>query len=334
MAEATLYQQLAGALGAGDSTLIPKIFETLVNEDQAKVVLAAAPPATAEELAEKTGISQERVEGMMRVLFEKGLIFKSLKDGVTRYYRVRHVPQLHDATVAALDASKELLALWKQYMDKEWLGYSRRIEAFLPRPAVRVLPVEVTLEPGARIMAFDDVKSIVANAKNLAVTRCTCRVIDGSCGKPVEVCIQVNRAADYAIERGTGRKLGKEEAILMLKKCEEEGLVHVSDNRQEVDHVICNCCQDCCMNWPSLRAGSRKFVVPSRFQAVVDPELCTACETCLDRCYFEAIAMTGEADTALVGADKCMGCGLCAVTCPTDAIRLKEVRPADSIPQH
>ncbi len=334
MAEAKLYQQLAGVLGAGDSRLIPKIFESLVNEEEAKVVLAAAPPATVEDIAQKTGIPKGKAEIMMGVLFNRGLIFKSQKDGITRYYRVRHVPQLHDATAVALDASKELLALWKEYMDKEWLEYSKKIEAFLPRPAVRVLPVDVTLEPGAQILAFDDVKNIVEHAKNLAVTRCSCRVIDGSCGKPVEVCIQVNRAADYAIERGTGRKLGKKEAIQMLQECEKEGLVHVSDNRQEVDHVICNCCQDCCMNWPSLRAGSRKFVVPSRFQAVVDPELCTACETCLDRCYFEAIGMTGVADTALVGADKCMGCGLCAVTCPTDAIRLKEVRPADSIPQH
>ena len=31
-------------------------------------------------------------------------------------------------------------------------------------------------------------------------------------------------------------------------------------------------------------------------------------------------------------AEKCMGCGLCQVTCPEDAITLKAVRPEDFIP--
>ena len=32
----------------------------------------------------------------------------------------------------------------------------------------------------------------------------------------------------------------------------------------------------------------------------------------------------GEGDTAVVNPDKCMGCGLCLVTCPTEAITLEE----------
>jgi NAD-dependent dihydropyrimidine dehydrogenase PreA subunit len=42
--------------------------------------------------------------------------------------------------------------------------------------------------------------------------------------------------------------------------------------------------------------------------------------------------MTGENDTARVDADKCMGCGLCLVTCPEEALSLKEVRPQDFVP--
>jgi NAD-dependent dihydropyrimidine dehydrogenase PreA subunit len=333
MAEKTFYQQLAEAIGAGDSKLIPKIFEVLVDEDEARVLLAAAPPATMEELADKTGILKDRVREMMSILFKKGLIFKSTKEGITRYYRVKRVSQLHDSTAAAVNASRELLDLWKEVMTTEWLGQSRKIEAFVSQPIVRVLPVNVTIEPGTQILAFDDVKQIVRNAKNLAIARCSCRVIDGKCGKPVEVCIQVNRAADYAIERGTGRKINKEEAIEILKGCEEKGLVHVADNRQEVGHVICNCCEDCCMNWASLKAGSKKWVAPSRFEANVDSDLCTSCESCLERCYFDAIHMEGRDNSALIDPMKCMGCGLCAVTCPTDAIHLKEVRPAGSVPE-
>ena len=54
--------------------------------------------------------------------------------------------------------------------------------------------------------------------------------------------------------------------------CEDEGLIHVTGNKRTLGHVICNCCSDCCLNWPSVRTGLGKFVVPSRFRAKVDAE--------------------------------------------------------------
>ena len=48
----------------------------------------------------------------------------------------------------------------------------------------------------------------------------------------------------------------------MLEMCEEQGLVHVAENKQGVGHVICNCCSDCCINWTSMRTGVGKFASP------------------------------------------------------------------------
>ena len=333
MAEKTLYQQLAEAIGAGESKLIPRIFEALVHEKGAKVLLAAAPPATIDEISEKTGFPAQDVVKMLDLLFKKGLIFMSKKEGPTRYYRVRHVVQFHDATAVSLDASRELLDLWKDYMNVEWDQYSQMMRTALPQPVVRVIPVNVSIDSKTQILAFEDVKSIVEGARSLAVTKCSCRAIDGKCGKPLEVCIQVNRAADYSIQRGTGRKLGTEEAIEILKMCEQEGLVHVSDNRKAVGHVICNCCDDCCINWASMTAGLKRFVAPSRFVAQPDAALCSSCETCLDACFFDAISMAGENDTARVDPEKCMGCGLCVAACTSDAISLREVRAPDFVPE-
>jgi heterodisulfide reductase subunit A-like polyferredoxin len=62
----------------------------------------------------------------------------------------------------------------------------------------------------------------------------------------------------------------------------------------------------------------------------VDPESCTACEECPDRCFFDAITVD---DTALIDEDRCMGCGLCAVTCPAGAISLKEIREEGFVPE-
>ncbi len=225
-----------------------------------------------------------------------------------------------------------MLGLWKEFMENEFDEYSRKLEQLLPSAVVRVIPVNISINPETQILAFDDIKNIVSNARTLAVTPCSCRLIDGKCGKPVEVCVQIDKAAEYALERGTGRRLEKDEALQLMKMCEEEGLVHVGDNKRAPGHVICNCCSDCCLNWPSLRTGLGKFVVPSRFRAVVDSESCSSCEACVDRCHFDAISMEGEGATAVVNPEKCMGCGVCLVTCPVEALSLEEVRPAEFVP--
>jgi len=333
MTERTVYQELAEGVGERDSNIIATIFQEMTNEDEAGVLLAAAPPATIQEISEKTGIGEAEIEKMIDPLFKKGLLFKSKKETGIRYYRVRHILQMHDSTAVMVDVPQKVLDLWKEYMNTEYHEYSRKLEEVLPSPIIRVIPVNVSVDAKTQILAFDDIKNVINQARNLAVVPCSCRVIDGQCGKTLEVCVQIDRAADYALERGTGRKLEKDEALEMMKRCEEEGLVHVSDNKRMPGHVICNCCSDCCLNWPSLRTGLGKFVVPSRFEAQVDVELCSSCETCLERCYFEALSMEGEDETALVKPENCMGCGLCLVTCPEEAISLKEVRPADFVPE-
>jgi Pyruvate/2-oxoacid:ferredoxin oxidoreductase delta subunit/predicted transcriptional regulator len=328
MTEMTLYEQLAETVGAAGSSPIAKIFETMADENEAKVLLAASPPATVEEISQKTGIPSGEVDKIVESLFQKGLMFKSRKEDAIRYYRVRHIIQFHDATSVVKDLSPELISLWKKYMDAEWVGYREKLMGMMPKPGLRVVPVNVSIEPQSQVLAFDDVKNLIEEANTIAVTNCACRAVEGKCEGRLERCIQLNRAADYAIERGTGRKLSKQEAIGILKISEEEGLVHCASNQRGPGHVICNCCDCCCMFW-----GQMGYVSPSRFQAMVDVDLCSACEACLDSCHFDALEMVDENETAQVLAEKCMGCGLCLVTCPEEAISLEEIRAQEHIPQ-
>ena len=54
---------------------------------------------------------------------------------------------------------------------------------------------------------------------------------------------------------------------------------------------------------------------------VVNKEECTGCETCVDACPVEAIAM-GEGK-AVIDQDECTGCLTCIDECPVEAIAEK-----------
>jgi hypothetical protein len=56
MKDMTPYQKMAESIGFGDSKIMPKMFAAIADEDEAKLILAASPPATLEELGEKTGL--------------------------------------------------------------------------------------------------------------------------------------------------------------------------------------------------------------------------------------------------------------------------------------
>jgi len=332
MTDLTLHRKLAAEIGWGDSELMPKLFAMVADEDEARLLVAASPPATVEEIAEKSRLPVGRVEELAEPLFMKGLLFRSKQPGPTKYYRVRSLGQFHDATVLTPGVAPEYLELWKEFETTEQTAARERLKGTEVRQGMRVVPVNASIESQTQIAAPDDVSKIVRDARKIAVTNCSCRVIHGITDVPLEVCMQIDRAADYALERGTGRELTKDQAMEMLRMCEEAGLVHCVDNQFEVRHAICNCDAVSCINWSPDPSFARTFAAASRFEARVDADSCTGCELCLDACFFNAISMEGADETATVKSDTCMGCGLCMISCPEDAIGLEEVRPQDSIP--
>lgn len=326
----TAYLELAKRIGLGNSERIPKLFEMIANPTEAALLLAL--PADPTGLSAKLGIEQGEIADMLKTLFVKGLVFPSGKTDPPTYRMSRDLVQFHDASILWPDAPREFLDLWQDFMEIEWPGVAIAFNKMVPRPFTRVIPVGITVEAKTHVLAFEDIEEIISKARTIAVTNCTCRLTAHKCDKPLEACLQINRAADYAIARGTGRRLSKEEALDLARHCEEEGLIHVVMNKQNVDHFICNCCSCCCQTMPILIKHNISVIEPSRFRAQVDPELCTGCEACVERCFFGAITV-GEDQTAQIDMDKCMGCGLCQVPCPADAITMTEVRERDFVPE-
>jgi len=330
-----VYQELTDRILLTGSTLIPELFRMVADPEEAALLLAM--PGTPEQLADAVGRPPAEVAAACRDLYQKGVAFKSFKGGALGYKMCRNLIQFHDATILWTGATPEFLDLWQRFMEEEWPGFARLLVKYVPKPHTRVIPVQRSIETGKQqILDADSVDRIVQAADILAVTRCTCRVIAHKCEQPVEVCLQVDNAARYTIDRGSGREVTKDEALAILRSCEAQGLVHITMNKMQVGHFICNCCPCCCQTLPMIINEGLMISDPSRFQAEIDPEACVNCKTCEERCHFNALTETvnakGDPVMAVV-AEKCMGCGLCYGTCPEEAISLKEVREIDFIPQ-
>ena len=73
------------------------------------------------------------------------------------------------------------------------------------------------------------------------------------------------------------------------------------------------------------------LVVNSHFYAKIDTDECVACGVCADeRCQVNAIEE--EDDVYRIIPEKCIGCGLCISTCPSEAISMKRKLPEEIVP--
>ena len=57
------------------------------------------------------------------------------------------------------------------------------------------------------------------------------------------------------------------------------------------------------------------------FNATVNDQLCTGCQTCLTVCPYDAVSRDHVRGIALISEARCTGCGTCAAACPSNAIQ-------------
>lgn len=330
------YTALATRYGYGQSDRFKKILHILMNEDQVKIVNML--PATTEELAQKLGKPVNIINEMLTDLFKKGVIFESSKG----YRPARDIFQLHDATGSDMRSDeiwgRALLDAWWNFSEEELFKDIPKFVATFPKPISRVLPARDAVADQSKLLPNEDVNAVLDKATKFAVVKCPCRRMAQKCDRPIEVCIQLNKGAEYAIKRGSGREITKEETRQIMQLAAEGGLIHSVMNAGDVGHFICNCCPDCCIfTYPYLKYGGLdKGLAKSRFEARVDVESCSGCQDCVEQCPFGAIEMTKVSGhkkmKAYVDVGKCYGCGVCAVNCAADSIKLYEVRPPEHIP--
>jgi Na+-translocating ferredoxin:NAD+ oxidoreductase RNF subunit RnfB len=198
-------------------------------------------------------------------------------------------------------------------------------------PAIaRVVPVNRRIDAEATVLAYEDTRTMIEGARSFMVTDCICRkekALTGSpCHHTLEACLSFSKEENaYADSSREGRIITREEALAVLDAAEEEGLVHCTYNFQRGQMFVCNCCECCCGFLKLLTEYHTPHgLVRSNWVAAIDADECAACGVCADqRCPVEAVEVTDVGNYRVVD-DRCIGCGVCIITCPNEAMSLFE----------
>ncbi|MBI2865696.1 MAG: 4Fe-4S dicluster domain-containing protein [Chloroflexi bacterium] len=344
---------LAERLEHPGSARLEAILRYWLTDQQARI--CEALPGTPQDVSEKIGLDAGVVRDELEDLFVRGVVFPRGDYAHREYFRfARNTMQIHDASEAtkAVDIveHRKFFELWRDFVDHEFGPRLAEEHAGGAAARGRVVPAYRSIKDLPGVLPYEDYREMLKAQRRVVVVRCSCRIrttaIDDHCEHCAEEerwnCIQMGRSADYSMARGAGKELTHEEALALIDKIEDDGLLHIWRNTASLEGInaSCNCCNDCCIDMaPMIRAGVpiEKMWAKSRYAAYLGSiDTCDGCQDCVARCQFDAIEMVKVPGSkrlkAAVEEDKCFGCGACVVGCKPAALKMKVIRPVEHIP--
>lgn len=278
------------------------ILEAGIDDDMAEVGLAMGyfTKRTAKEMAEIMGKSEEYCHEQMMKLAVYGTCFVNVIDGVDTFWHAESwIPGIMEMIVNNLDVVKKYPVVTYAM---EAYGRVRGPMSAGMFPAgiglMRVIPIETAIEGNSRRASYEEVSKYLNDNTIFSCSPCSCRTdreaMGEGCGHLKEdMCIQMGHAAEYYIRTGRGREITREEAFEIIRRAEENGLMHQIPNidGSGKTHAICNCCGCSCL---SLRSGTmykNVDMVRSNYVSKVDKEKCVACGQCVENCPMNAMKL-------------------------------------------
>jgi Na+-translocating ferredoxin:NAD+ oxidoreductase subunit B len=296
-----------------------EILKRLFTEEEAALATLLSPfPEEAGQIASRTGRNASELEQGLESMAGKGLVFRARRNGKTFFNTAPFMIGLYEYSVKKLDG--DLARLYSSYYEQAFQGEMGLSDI----PGFKVIPLNENLRPMTALYPYPALEDEISKARVISVAECICRkeaaLLGKACGGPLETCLHFGAAAEYYIENRIGRGIGADEALAIVKKADDAGLVHAGVNTRHLSN-LCNCCPCCCASMKGITTKGlprRKFLNPL-YEALVDGDACTGCGACLDRCPVNALSL---GDAASADREKCLGCGLCAGVCPAGAITI------------
>jgi Pyruvate/2-oxoacid:ferredoxin oxidoreductase delta subunit/DNA-binding Lrp family transcriptional regulator len=310
---------------------------------------------TMEQLKESSGLSEEEILKKADVLAKNGVIINQPnRSGVMVYQLFPFHRQFEYIFMKNLEKTEENYRIAQLFgklneehseiVQSQYDGFSAALKRMPPMD--RTVPILENLETGEeinvivneelevpeeKILPTQQIRELIEKYDDIAVGNCYCRQHQEFLGNPcnmIEItpsCMTLGKSARHTSNHGFSKMVSKEEALEILKKCEDAGLVHKAyhkyGNSAAEEVAICNCCNCCCMTARDCLIFP--VVNETNYLAEIDEDLCIGCGTCVDLCFNKAIELNDD-DKAERIEEFCAGCGVCAYHCSENAISLVE----------
>ena len=320
-----IYKKLAlhlnktpGGFPETESGVELRILKQLFNKEEAELACSLVMmPEQVKDLAKRLDKDEDELEKLLKTMLKKGLVLHASRNGIETYMQAQFVIGIWEYQVDLL--TEQLIKDFNEYVP-----YLMKEMFENKTQQLRVIPVGASINAEIEIMDYEEAEKIIRAQSKIIVAPCICRqehnMLGKGCDKPIETCLVFSGGAYYYEERNIGRSISQDEAIEILHKGIDNGLVLQPGNSKKPQN-ICMCCSCCCQILKNLNNTEKPAkIINSSYFAEVDEDNCTACELCEEVCPMDAITIE---DTASVDIDRCIGCGLCVTRCEFESISLK-----------
>jgi len=277
--------------------------ECLVTDDMADLVMHMdlRVPISAKKLSQKSGESLEKTNRMLGEMAKRGVLEATLANGELEFILPIYIPGILEYAVTNVKQAEQYPQLGRAFeqLSLKLLGQD---PAMIPvggaGKAMRVIPVEAAIPAETKTASYEQLSYWLKKYDFFAVGSCSCRVsrrlMGEGCGHlEKDMCIAVGEPAQFAVMGGVMRQITYEECLEVLRKAEDNGLVHQVTNVDGEDKIfgICNCCRCSCFGLRSSQYYNTPNMSRSNFVAKIDEEKCVACGQCVEYCPANAVKL-------------------------------------------
>lgn len=319
-----------------------------------ELAMACALPATAAQVAEKTGFAQDRVQETLDKLVGEGKITKTPE----MYVKLTPVSAMYwDYIIFALDNNNVPIEgdVDKMVRLCRSLGVDpdqRPADKPIVKAPTRCIPKLKSIKGIPGVMDCENIRTLIMDAYEkgeFSVERCWCRVGYGTWTQgeynedvarkttPSGIyegehpcdghCLVLGKTAKHWRETINAPELTREDIDRIIEDIEDHNVIMLGPATRTGGN-ICTCDFATCYPNGRFEAWGN---TPSRFRPVTDTDECERCGQCVQTCQLGAIEMGPDglpvSDEAL-----CLGCGNCVVFCPNNAKEMEICHPIDWIP--